>query len=324
MNKNIEWVTGLKTFGILAVILGHINNPFNDFIFSWHMPLFFIISGFFIKINLNLKDLIIKDGKRLMLPYFIFATLAVVAESIKRLGLHREPLVYIDELKAVFLWMDMEHLINSYAFVLWFLPALFFAKFIYYIVTKHVSNLFYQVCIFTLLFLISFYVKLPFALSNALNSVLWLFIGSKVFRMVTNGVILQSNRLYSVCTLFIPILIIIGIYLSLGIPRLNLSLLSYENSYLNVFWAVSLVLLLIGLFKTLEKKGLMCRFFEVWGGGSMMLFILHPYTNNIAYILVEKLNFGSWPLKLAISLGLLQLILIVKQRVSNRWIFKYV
>jgi fucose 4-O-acetylase-like acetyltransferase len=41
------WLNRLKTLGILAVILGHITSPFNTFIFSWHMPLFFFYCRLF-------------------------------------------------------------------------------------------------------------------------------------------------------------------------------------------------------------------------------------------------------------------------------------
>lgn len=56
----------------------------------------------------------------------------------------------------------------------------------------------------------------------------------------------------------------------------------------------------------------------------MLLFILHPYTNNISHIVVEKLHFGDWYLKFLISLLLLQIILLVKIRFEKRGIFKYV
>ena len=61
MQRKINWVNNIKVFGILAVILGHINSPFGGFIFSWHMPLFFIIAGFFIKFDMGWKVFIIKD-----------------------------------------------------------------------------------------------------------------------------------------------------------------------------------------------------------------------------------------------------------------------
>ena len=49
ISERVDWVDFLKFIGILVVILGHINFPLNGFIYTWHMPLFFMISGFFIK-----------------------------------------------------------------------------------------------------------------------------------------------------------------------------------------------------------------------------------------------------------------------------------
>ena len=38
-----------KGIGILLVVYGHLHNPINTFIYAFHMPLFFFLSGFFIK-----------------------------------------------------------------------------------------------------------------------------------------------------------------------------------------------------------------------------------------------------------------------------------
>lgn len=320
MNKSIDWVSTLKFFGIIAVILGHIANPFGSFIYSWHMPLFFMIAGFFIKTEGALKDLLIKDWKRLMLPYFIFSMFALMVTSLKLWGLHREPLIYLNELWAIFFWMDYKHLINTYAFVLWFLPALFFAKFLYYIINKNSSNLLLKSGLFIFLFWISFKLPtLPFALNNAINSVIWLFIGSQIFIFFK---VARSPALLAI-TIFIALGGGATIYINQGIPKLDMSSLIYDNQFVNVLWSVSLLLLLISLLKVLPKNGNI-GIVEQWGGATMILFILHPYTNNISHLFIEKLGFGSWPLKLLLSLGLLQLILIVKNRFSNSWIFKYV
>jgi len=324
MNNNIEWVTYLKVFGILSVILGHINSPLGGLIYSWHMPLFFILSGFFIKTEGNIKFLIIKDWKRLMLPYFIFVILALAITMFKRWGLNREPLNYVDELNAIFFWMNYKHLINSYGFVLWFLPALFFSKFFYYLIMKNISSLLIQFCLCIILFLMSFQLQLPFAFSNAMNSVIWLFIGSQSFRVLNCYSIFECRRYFPVFILLVPLVLVVSIYAYSGIPKLDMSLLIYEHYIINVLWAASFFLLLALFCKTLAGKAGKSRFVEQWGAGSMILFILHPYTNNISHILVEILNFGSWPLKLLISLALLQLILMMKERYSNWWFFKYV
>lgn len=59
MGKRIEWVDMAKAIGMIAVVTGHAIHPLVDqhpmmstafsAIYWWHMPLFFIISGFFLK-----------------------------------------------------------------------------------------------------------------------------------------------------------------------------------------------------------------------------------------------------------------------------------
>ncbi len=162
MYKSVSWVTNLKAFGIVTVVLGHITTPFSEFIYSWHMPLFFMLSGFFIKSGVDLKTLIVKDWCRLMMPYFIFAILALLITHVKQWGLNRGSLNWLGELSAIFYWMDYKHLKNSYAYVLWFLPTLFFAKILCYLIIKYIPNLIFQNCAFVFCFIVSFHLYLPF------------------------------------------------------------------------------------------------------------------------------------------------------------------
>lgn len=310
LQGNINWIDNLKAFGILAVILGHIASPFSSFIFSWHMPLFFMISGFFIKFDLSPKDFILKDFKRLMIPYFIFSMIALVLEELKRIVLHRELLDFVNELKGVFLWMDITSLINTYAFVLWFLPALFFAKVILLSINKYIQNIFLQFITISMLFTSSFYINLPFALDNGMNAVLFIFIGNIFFRFY------QDNKL-----LYLLPIIFVGLYFVYGVPSLDVASKNYGLVMFNIVWALSF----IGIFVLVLKKiNIQSTILTLWGGNTMLLFIIHPYTNNIAHIVVEKLHFGDWFFKLFLSLLLLQIILFIKLKYNNRGLFKYV
>ncbi len=310
MQQKIEWIDTLKAIGILAVILGHIASPLGEFIFSWHMPLFFTVAGFFIRYDLSFKIFILKDFKRLMIPYFIFTIFALLIETTKRFVLGREKLDYIQEFEGIFIWMDMTSLINSYAFVLWFLPALFFAKIFLYVINKYIQNIFKQFLIISLLFWISFYIQLPFGIDNALNAILFLFIGAIYFKYYQ-----ESKILY-----ILPIILIV-LYLSFGIPNLDVATKHYSNILINILFSISIIYLLIIILKKINYSK---KLITLWGSNSMLLFIMHPYTNNIAHIIVNKFHFGDWYLKFFISLVLLQVILIIKQRFNNKGLFKYV
>lgn len=312
IQQNFFWVESLKTVGILAVILGHIASPFGTFIFSWHMPLFFIISGFFIKIQTPLRKFITKDFQRLMVPYFIFALLGLGADFLKRTLLHREQLNYINEIEGILFQMDMNALIHHYGCILWFLPTLFFAKTLLLLIQKMSSNLVYSLSMVIALFAISFYVDLPFALDNAFNALFWIFIGFVFFQFY------QENKF-----LYLLPFISLFIFLDSGIPILNMATKAYGNPLLNILWAVSIFYILVVILKKVNYSENSIKFVKLWGGNTMLLFILHIYTNNVAHVLVKKIT-TSWVLEFIVTLFLLQLILLLKMKFFGRGIFKYV
>lgn len=310
MLPKIEWVYTLKTLGILAVVLGHIASPLGVFIFSWHMPLFFMMSGFFIKFDVSFKAFVVKDFKRFMIPYFLFSVIALVAETLKRIVLHRESLDYLEELQGVFLWMDMASLIHTYAFVLWFLPALFFARVTLVFIDRYIHTIFSQFLVVSILFMSSFYINVPFGFDNAMNALLFVFIGSIYFRFY------QDNKI-----LYILPFLVLGLYLTFGLPLLDMASKSYGSVFITILWSLSIIGSWILVLKYLNYQS---KIVAIWGSNTMLLFIVHPYTNNIAHIVVEKVHFGDWYLKFFISLLLLHIILLIKLRCENRGVFSYV
>lgn len=94
MKKYYKDMDIARGIGIFLVVLGHSfpdnkfnNNPFYEyiykFIYSFHMPLFFIVSGFFAYkiyniLNLSQYKKFIEDKfKRLMVPYFAISLIAI-------------------------------------------------------------------------------------------------------------------------------------------------------------------------------------------------------------------------------------------------------
>ena len=71
--ERIEWVDIAKGIAIIAMIIGHgcPKRAIVSFIFSFHMPLFFILSGIVYKTNS--KGMVSKKIKSLIVPYFIFS-----------------------------------------------------------------------------------------------------------------------------------------------------------------------------------------------------------------------------------------------------------
>lgn len=88
--QRIRWIDSAKGFAMLCVVLGHAitgtirqNNvvlgTLYDFIYLFHMPLFFFLSGYLYQCNekkyqsKKIGELIINKAKYLMIPYFVYS-----------------------------------------------------------------------------------------------------------------------------------------------------------------------------------------------------------------------------------------------------------
>ena len=64
----------MKGIGILLVIVGHSTYPpgwIHTWIFSFHMPLFFLVAGYFFKQDSDRVAFLKKNARRLLIPYFV-------------------------------------------------------------------------------------------------------------------------------------------------------------------------------------------------------------------------------------------------------------
>lgn len=232
-------------------------------------------------------------------------------EMLKRYLLHREALDYVHEIKGIFIDMDFAGLCNTYAFVLWFLPALFFSRVFLYLIKNNIPSLLLQSFAVVFLFIGSFYIDLPFGLDSALNSLIFVYVGNIIF----------EKRLPNILVL-LSFVVLVAIYLFGFNLNLDMASKAYSNKFLNVIWAVSFVYVLIFCIKSIRLNS---KFIKIWGSNTMLLFILHPYTNNIAHIVVQKvLQSDYWLFKFIISMVLLSLMIFIKERNKNWLVFKYV
>jgi len=73
--KRIDYIDYAKGFAILCVLLGHmeISPILKHSIYSFHMPLFFILSGYFLRKGIPDKDSIKKNFQALLVPYLVVA-----------------------------------------------------------------------------------------------------------------------------------------------------------------------------------------------------------------------------------------------------------
>ena len=88
--KRIEWLDIAKGIGIFLVVYAHARAPYNSYIYNFHMPFFFLISGILYKSGGDVKTYILKKVKTLYIPFagwnliFPFAPSKHIAEKYIR------------------------------------------------------------------------------------------------------------------------------------------------------------------------------------------------------------------------------------------------
>ena len=134
-SKRLNYFDMAKGIGVFLVLLGHLQGdtffnlspfvlPLCTWIFSFHMPLFFIIAGMLMRYKNDstkeMKELISRRFKGIMIPYLwfsLFYFLVVVFALIK------------GGIKINTLLIQAWYVISMYGMnVLWFLPALFMGE----------------------------------------------------------------------------------------------------------------------------------------------------------------------------------------------------
>ncbi|MCR5356121.1 MAG: acyltransferase family protein [Lachnospiraceae bacterium] len=119
------WIDVCRGVGIILVLLGHAESPFKWLIFGFHMPLFFILSGYLYKGGRKASEYISGLFKRYMIPYFVLAFLNLIVRMFQMYfedGLTKE---WVGRFIFLGIADAGEWLPNCVS--LWFLTALFLA-----------------------------------------------------------------------------------------------------------------------------------------------------------------------------------------------------
>lgn len=83
MKTRIEWVDSVKGIGMLLVIFGHfMNSRIVDVIYIFHIPLFFIISGYLFNVNHGYRTFFESKFRGMLLPYFSLGIPIIIAQLI--------------------------------------------------------------------------------------------------------------------------------------------------------------------------------------------------------------------------------------------------
>lgn len=195
----------MKAIGIVLVVVGHapgLNDYVMSTIYSFHMPLFFFISGLLLseeKLLLNKKDYLILQIRALGIPYLFFWLISYLywlpthhlsGRAHRYIGIS-----WWEPIAGVFIGNGAALFVND---VLWFFTCLFTTALIFFAARKYFSSgtLFmafnFLAVIFTLVYDPS-WPRLPWGLDNAIVA-LSFFSAGHFFRRYQHAILQKTSK----------------------------------------------------------------------------------------------------------------------------------
>lgn len=257
MKKRVEWIDIAKFLGIFAIYLGHFGDSAGHaftFVFAFHVPLFFFLSGCMSNYDneTNIFRFVWKKFKRIMIPFYIFAIVSIVINTIVNNS-------EISDIKELLLVVGKGCTRNTFfAGALWFLSCLFVMEIIFKIIklTKFKIIIFFISMIF---FLISEFLITPvpivkphwiYNLDSMMYYIIFYAIGYCIYPLI-----LKLFDLNTLCkkTIFIILLIISTIYMACLFEGVSICYRLSVNHFTNIIIEVIQPLIAI-LFVTIISK----------------------------------------------------------------------
>lgn len=232
----IQWIDLAKALGIILVCYGHLRNgdgesvwlPALDssisFVYLFHMPLFFLLSGLTVSTRRNWRNFVITKAKTLLIPYY-FYSLYFLAKPIAILIIPSLGETFRSSHPYSVAYQFYDVFVNGNG--LWFLMALFWAELAVYGILKLTESSWIH-AIVGIALIISYFavtalfpsITVPFQLLRAVEVVGFMCLGFAV-----KPLLLRCNRTIA-STGFVVLVVLLGV-----VGSLALSASSFNSVY---------------------------------------------------------------------------------------------
>ncbi len=282
-SKRLEWLDVSKALGVYLVILGHLvifNYHTFRFIFAFHMPFFFLASGYVTGKKETFGKFIKKCCRYYLIPYAVVLVLGFLQCLLVPIWGHDFALfIRPDILEKSFYG---GHPVYSFFGSAWFLLSMFWAQLIFYgllrageKLKKYISVLLWIVLIFLAVFsgdvfsFIPYFGKLPFKLDSALMGTVFLGIGY----LLKKSKILEKSKNYLAVLYFMIGALCTWLFGCRWNYYVNLCDCEYAKEYNYFIAAVAGSIMLFGLGQLLQKSKLL----QYIGRNTLFIFLAHEF-----------------------------------------------
>lgn len=137
-NKRVDWVDVAKGIGMICVILAHVEEQYLKMpLYTFHMPLFFFLSGYLFSIKSSFKEFLISKCRRILVPYFCLGGILILFDiywngrnSFNQTWYNKEYAMY-----------DITQLFVQKRFLtLWFIACLFWLSLLFYVLVRFIKK----------------------------------------------------------------------------------------------------------------------------------------------------------------------------------------
>lgn len=304
-SKRIEWIDYLKAFACVLVVLGHliqslqkagidsnqtITSFINWFIYLFHMPVFFCISGYLYEKKKkeftwdNYKKFEAKKIANLAIPYFVFYLLFV--------GIN---MVFADSVNNPRGVQDILDIFNNPMPPYWFLYTLLSVFIMMPLIEKIFNNKKYLILLVLLLLkVISIFIKtniyfLDSFFFNAIYFYIGNFINIKINNIETKKI---KQIMYNVLLMIGYLVITIIIYAN--IDRINENILEL----IKIVLAISGTYICISIFRNIKK----CKILDTMKQYTFQIYLLHTIFAAGIRIVMFKLGIQNYVIHFIVGL----------------------
>lgn len=300
-SKRTGWIDICKALAIYCMVLGHTgtSQKISIIIHVFHMPVFFILSGYCFneKKNSNLLAFIKKRFMTLVVPYFVFGIALFAVWDVALLVMHRQAeMRSISNLMTSILWNNANA--SAFGVIQWFLPCLFFSETIFAVLLKISKNSIFLSGGILLLSLCGYLIplvleiRLPWALDCALMGSAFYGLGwiskKTLILEITSGLVKKRGAICWIIIIVAAIVMIPSIFYN---GAVNMRTVTYGNYFLYIVNAIvgsfMIILASILLEQTLNHNKI-CGLLEWIGRNTLVVLLL-----NSTCVRVYEVLFGS-------------------------------
>lgn len=289
--KRVDYIDVLKGIGILLVIIGHHLlevNPIIAWINSFHMPMFFFVSGYLWKNKQSTIELVKNKAKSLLYPYFTLSAIVMVFHFFWYNIIFTKSVPETTTLKVLVLTIST---FGYHAF--WFIPCLFLSCLLFFFFSKTRSRkIMFIGLVIAIVLIHTFYgeqIKLfvPYIykyIFRAIVATSFVFLGNE-FKNI-DDIMSKSRQNLVWCASFIVSLFgIILMIVNKDYAVTNLSVANIDNIVLFYITSISNTLFIYYTCKNIQVP--FKKFFTYMGRNSILILAFHmDISIEIAWMLL--------------------------------------